>query len=114
MDEFETVARRPRPAAEHADDQARIERGQFVERLRSIVSDLEEPGPLGLGEAGQAANDGVVDEGRNQFRLETASTFGLKTSRKYEKPLAMASSRNSRNASSEAWSASRSLVKVIE
>ena len=57
MDQLETVAGRAGAAAEHADDEARVEGRQLFERARPVVGDLEEARPLGLGEAGEAADD---------------------------------------------------------
>src|SRR5208282_3681954 len=71
-DELETVAGGARAAAQDADDQARIERGQLFEGSRPIVGDLEEFRPLRLGEAGEAADDGIVDELRDRLRAQAA------------------------------------------
>jgi hypothetical protein len=40
VQELERVARGPRAAAQHADDEARVERRQLLERLRAVVGDL--------------------------------------------------------------------------
>ena len=72
VDELEAVARGARPAAEHADHEARVVADELVERLRPVVGDLEEPRPLDLGQAREAAHDRVVDEVRDRFLLEAA------------------------------------------
>ena len=41
--ELECVARRPRRAAEDADDEVRVVPDQLLERLRPVVNDLQEP-----------------------------------------------------------------------
>src|SRR6202042_540242 len=61
MNELETIAGRAGAAAQHANDEARVERRQLFQRSRSIIGDLEEFRPLRLREAGEAADDCVVD-----------------------------------------------------
>jgi len=63
--QLEAIAGGAGAAAEHADDQARVEGSELVERARPVVDDLEETRPLGLGQAGEAAHDAVVDEIRH-------------------------------------------------
>src|SRR5208337_2395404 len=59
MDELEAVARRARPAAEHADHKARIEGGELLERPRPIICDFQKSRPLDLGEAREAPDNRV-------------------------------------------------------
>ena len=61
-DQLEGIAGRPRPAAEHADDQFGIEAGQLLQRLRTVKGNLQELGPLGLRQAGQRLQNDVVEE----------------------------------------------------
>src|SRR5208337_1310533 len=70
MDELEAVARRARPAAEHADHKARIEGGELLERPRPIICDFQKSRPLDLGEAREAPDNRVVDEVRDEFGVE--------------------------------------------
>ena len=70
MDELETVAGGPRAAAEDANDEARIERRQLFQSSRPVIGDLEEFRPLGFGQAGETADDRVVDELRDRFRAQ--------------------------------------------
>src|SRR5277367_3468683 len=69
--ELETVARGARAAAEDADDHARVERRQLFQRSRPVIGDLEKFRPLRLGEAGETADDRVVDELGDRFRAQT-------------------------------------------
>ena len=68
--ELETVARGARAAAEDADDHARVERRQLFQRSRPVIGDLEEFRPLRLGEAGETADDRVVDELGDRLRAQ--------------------------------------------
>ena len=68
--ELETVARGARAAAEDADDHARVERRQLFQRSRPVIGDLEKFRPLRLGEAGETADDRVVDELWDRFRAQ--------------------------------------------
>ena len=80
-DELEAVARGAGAAAEHADDQARIEGGELVERARPVVDHLEEARPLGLGQTGEAAHDqSLTKYGMTSGGISPA--LGLNTSRK--------------------------------
>ena len=63
--QLEAVARRAGTAAEYADHHVRIKARQFLERLGAVVGDLQEARLLLIRQAGETADDGVVDEGRH-------------------------------------------------
>jgi hypothetical protein len=112
--QLERVARGPGAAAQHADDDARVERRQLLQRLRAVVGDLQEAGPLGPGQAGEAAQDAVVDVVGQDVGCQAGLDVRVEDLEEVGEAAGPARGAEAANASSDRMSASRSLLKVIE
>ena len=80
VQKLERVPRRSRAAAEHADDEARIEAGKLFQGLRAIVYDLEELRPIRLGDPPSERRIESSMKTPISSRLMPVSTLGLNTS----------------------------------
>ena len=87
---------------------------ELLERLGTVVGDLEEPRTLDLRQSRKTAHDRVVDEGRNPVRIKVGVDVRIEDLEEVGKAGGRRVFAESRKASSEAMSAATSLVKVIE
>ena len=79
---FEGVVAGPGTAAQDAHDQPGVILHQFAQRFRPVVSNFKKNRTPAFRDAGQRANDVVIDKGRNLSCGNAGLDVGLKTSRK--------------------------------
>jgi hypothetical protein len=88
-DQLESVVGRAGAATKDADDQLRIVADQFGERLRAIVSNLEEKGPAAFGYACEGTYDVIVNKGRDICFGNARFNVGIENFEKISEPLSL-------------------------
>ena len=73
VDKFEGVVGGAGAAAEDTDDEVGIVLSEFLHRARAVIDDFQKKRAAGFRDAGEAAEDVVVDEFAKLFRRDTAA-----------------------------------------
>lgn len=77
LQQLEGIRGRPGRSPQDADHERAIVLNQLGQGVGAVVRHLQEERPLGVGDPGQGADDGIVDERRDLRRLEADRSVGV-------------------------------------